>query len=48
MLISATNGDFNAKAVQVTSVARQGQTNIVFLEKAITGLTRFNLLWVRE
>lgn len=48
MLISAINGDFDAKSVQVTSVARQNNTNIVFFEKAVNGSMRINLLWAKE
>lgn len=50
ILISATNGDWDAKAVPVTGVARQSKTNvdIVFFEENVTGAMRINLLWVKE
>ena len=49
-LISATNGDWDAKPVRVTGVSRQSKTgvDIVFFEKNITGAMRINLLWVKE
>lgn len=48
MLISATNGDWNTQSLQVTSVARQNNTDIVFFERATIGKMRINLLWAKE
>lgn len=47
-LIAAMNGDWDAKAVRVTGVAKQPKTNvgIVFFETPVTGKMRINLLWV--
>ena len=48
-LISAMNGDWDAKGVRVTGVAKQPKTNvgIVFFETPVTGKMRINLLWVK-
>lgn len=49
-LISATNGDWDAKPARVTGVSRQSKTgvDIVFFEENVTGAMRINLLWVKE
>lgn len=46
-LYAATNGDYNAFSGEVTSVARQGVTDIVFFNAYHNGAMRLNLFYVK-
>ena len=46
-LYAATNGDYNAFTGEITSVARQGSTDIVFFNAYHNGAMRLNLFYVK-
>lgn len=47
-LVSAINGDWNSVMQQVTGIAKQGDSYIVFLQENCNVSVRFNLLWIKN
>lgn len=47
-LIHASNGNWDASNMLVKGIARQVNTDIIFLENAHNGSFQFTLLWVRD
>ena len=47
-LIHASNGNWDAANMLVKGIARQGTTDIIFLENAHNGSFQFTLLWARD
>ena len=47
-LVSAINGDWNSVMQQVTGIAKQGDSYIVFLQENCNVSIRFNLLWIKN
>lgn len=47
-LIHASNGNWDAANVLVKGIARQGTTDIIFLERPHNGGIQFTLLWARD
>lgn len=47
-LIHASNGNWDAVNMLVKGIARQGTTDIIFLENAHNGSFQFTLLWARD
>ena len=47
-LISASNGNWDAALNLVKGIARQKNTDIIFLENAHSGQYQFTLLWARD
>lgn len=47
-LIHASNGNWDAANQITKGIARQGTTDIIFLERAHTGPIQFTLLWARD
>ena len=46
-LAAAINGDWDARQFYITGIAHQHGDNLVFFDKAITGSTRINCIWVK-
>lgn len=47
-LVSAINGDWDSNGQQVTGIAKQGSSYIVFLQETSNTNFRFNLLWKKS